>query len=260
MISFIISTNAIAPILLHVSHPDISHPAISIPILAGALASILHVISGPDHLAAVTPLVIESKKKAWRVGLYWGIGHLLGMILIGVLFLLFKDVIPVEAISKYSEQLVALVLIAVGLWAFYKIFSRKNKHQHPHIHNEPETYVHIHEHEHTDEEGHGHTHDKIIKQNFLSSLGIGFLHGLAGVAHFLLLLPVLGFAHYSEGVQYIIGFAGGTVLAMTAYALILGKLATYSKHQNNDNFFKGIRFAGALFAIVIGVYWLYLSL
>ena len=31
--------------------------------VAGVLASALHVITGPDHLAAVAPFVIESKKK-----------------------------------------------------------------------------------------------------------------------------------------------------------------------------------------------------
>lgn len=239
---------------------DISQHNITIPIIAGILASMLHVISGPDHLAAVTPLVIETKRRAWKIGLFWGLGHLLGMLLIGVLFLLFKDVIPVDAISAYSEQLVALVLIGVGLWAFYRIFNKKKKHLHPHVHREKETYAHIHEHVHNHNEGHGHTHDKIVKQNILSSLGIGFLHGLAGVSHFLLLLPVLGFEDNSEGFQYILGFAIGTVLAMSAYALILGKLTSYSKNQHNDSFFKGIRFAGGLFAIVIGIYWLYLSL
>ncbi|WP_157663378.1 sulfite exporter TauE/SafE family protein [Gilvibacter sp. SZ-19] len=227
--------------------------------MAGTLASMLHVISGPDHLAAVTPLVIETKRKAWRIGLFWGLGHLLGMLLIGVLFLLFKDIIPVESISEYSEQLVAAVLIGVGLWAFYRIFNQKKKHLHPHVHHDTETYVHIHEHEHHDE-GHYHKHDKIVKQDVLSSFGIGFLHGLAGVAHFLLLLPVLGFQDNSEGIQYIIGFAIGTVLAMSVYALILGKITSFSKHQHNDNFFKGIRFAGGLFAIIIGIYWMYLSL
>ena len=44
--------------------------------------------------SAVTTL-IESKKKAWKVGLLWGIGHLTGMLAIGVLFLLFKDLIPI---------------------------------------------------------------------------------------------------------------------------------------------------------------------
>ena len=232
---------------------------ITIPLLAGTLASMLHVISGPDHLAAVTPLVIETKRKTWKIGLSWGVGHLMGMLLIGVLFHLFKDVIPVETISEFSEQIVALVLIGVGFWAFYRIFNEKKKHKHPHVHNETETYVHIHEHKHDYEEGHQHTHDKIVKQNVLSSLGIGFLHGLAGVSHFLLLLPVLGFENNSEGIQYIIGFAIGTVLAMSIYALILGKIASFSKHQHNGNFFKGVRFAGGLFAIVVGFYWLYLT-
>ncbi len=218
------------------------------------LASTLHVISGPDHLAAVTPLAISSQRKGWKIGLMWGIGHLLGMLLIGILFLLFKKVIPVDVISAYSEQLVAIVLIVVGLWAFYRIFKEKKKHHHPHMHSDGETHIHTYT-----SSAESHTHKKKIKQNTLSSLGIGFLHGLAGVAHFILLLPVLAFETKLEGIQYIIGFAIGTVLAMTAYALILGNIASYSKKANDPLFFKGIRFAGGLFAVVIGIYWLYLT-
>lgn len=231
---------------------------IHLPIIAGTLASMLHVISGPDHLAAVTPLAIDSQKKSWKIGLFWGLGHLLGMLLIGVLFLIFKDFIPVEAISEYSEQMVAIVLIGIGFWAFYRIFNKKNKLVYPHFHENSETYVHIHEIENHKTELQ-HQHIKVVKQNILSSFGIGFLHGLAGVAHFLLLLPVLGFESKFEAAQYIIGFGIGTVTAMSGYALILGKISSFSKNQPNENFFKGIRFAGGLFAIVIGIYWLYLS-
>ena len=35
----------------------------------------LHVIMGPDHVAAVLPFVIEAKRKAWKIGLFWGIGQ-----------------------------------------------------------------------------------------------------------------------------------------------------------------------------------------
>tara|TARA_R110001583_G_scaffold127116_3_gene278725 strand:+ start:2184 stop:2891 length:708 start_codon:yes stop_codon:yes gene_type:complete len=232
---------------------------ITIPLLAGTLASMLHVISGPDHLAAVTPLVIESKRKAWKIGLSWGFGHLIGMLLIGVLFTIFKDYIPVEHISNYSEQLVSIVLIGIGFWAFFRIFNEQKNHEHPHVHTEKEVYVHIHKHEHSHDAGHKHTHKKVVKQNVLSSFGVGFLHGLAGVAHFLLLLPALGFETQFETVQYVSGFAIGTVLAMTAYALILGKISSYTKQEHSAVFFKGIRFAGGLFAIIIGVYWLYLT-
>ena len=230
---------------------------VTISLLAGVLASMLHVISGPDHLAAVTPLVIEEKRKAWKIGLFWGIGHLTGMLLIGGLFLFFKETIPVNSISKYSEQLVAIVLIGVGFWAFYRIFNEKKIHKHPHFHTEGNVYVHIHKHKY--DELHQHTHRKEFKQNIISSFGIGLLHGLAGIAHFLLLLPALSFESNYDGIQYIVGFAIGSVLAMTAYALILGKIASSSKEEHNTTFFRGIRFAGGLFAIVIGVYWLYLT-
>jgi ABC-type nickel/cobalt efflux system permease component RcnA len=143
----------------------------------------LHVISGPDHLAAVTPLVVETKRKAWKIGLSWGLGHIIGMLLIGVLFLFFKEYIPIEEISKYSEQIVAIVLIGVGIWAFYRIFNEQKSHKHPHIHSDNEPFVHIHKHDH-DKNHSEHSHKKVIKQNLISSFGIGFIHGLAGVAHF----------------------------------------------------------------------------
>jgi hypothetical protein len=88
------------------------------PLFTGLIASMVHVLSGPDHLAAVTPFAIESKKKAWKVGLFWGFGHFLGMLSIGILFILFKEFIPLEAISEHSEFLVGIVLVALGCWVF----------------------------------------------------------------------------------------------------------------------------------------------
>lgn len=228
------------------------------PLITGTLASILHVISGPDHLAAVTPIAIESKRKAWKIGLMWGIGHLLGMLLIGVLFLFFKEYIPVESISGYSEQLVAYVLIGVGAWALFRLFKEPSTHTHTHVHVDEQVFIHTHDHSHSNDLSE-HTHKIKVKQSLLSALGIGFLHGLAGVAHFLLLLPALGFDTQLESVFYIIGFAIGTVIAMTVYAFVLGKIASVTKQQHNDMFFKGVRFAGGLFAVIIGFYWLYLT-
>lgn len=228
---------------------------ITYPLLAGILTSMLHVVSGPDHLAAVTPLAIKTKRKAWKIGLFWGLGHILGMLLIGILFLLFKEYIPVEKISENSEKLVAIILIAMGVWVFYQIFNEQKNHKHPHIHLEKEPFIHIHKHK---TENHQHTHKKKIKQNIFSSFGIGFIHGLAGVAHFLLLLPALSFKTNYESTQYIIGFAIGTIIAMSAYALVIGKIANYAKQEHNNLFFKGIQFSGGLFAIIIGIYWLFI--
>lgn len=228
------------------------------PFFAGALSSMVHVVSGPDHLAAVTPLVIETKKKAWKIGLSWGFGHLAGMLAIGVLFTIFKELIPIDAISAYSEQMVGLVLILIGLWAFYKIFQKEKLHDHPHIHLEKEPVIHVHQHVHHDTNTHSHKHKNQQKQHELASFSIGFLHGLAGIAHFILFLPVLSFKTQWDAATYLIGFAVGTVLAMTLYALVLNTITKYSKQEHNPTFFKGIRLAGGMFAVVIGFYWLFL--
>ena len=228
------------------------------PFLAGFLASVLHVVSGPDHLAAITPLAIEAIKKVWRIGLFWGIGHLSGMVAIGLLFVLFRELIPVEAISEHSELLVGFVLLGVGAWAIFRIFQKSEKHKHPHVHGGEEPYIHVHEHQHDlNELKHEHAHSKKVKQHSWSSFFIGVLHGLAGVAHFLLLLPVLGFESQMESAFYIVGFALGTVTAMVLYAYLLGRLTKYSKQSTNKNFMQSLRIFGALFAIVVGIFWIY---
>lgn len=229
---------------------------LTFPLFAGIIAAALHVISGPDHLAAVTPFAIESKKKAWKVGLFWGIGHLTGMLFIGILFLVFKELIPVEKISEHSEQFVGVILVGLGLWIFFKIFKEEKKHKHTHVHSKGNRIIHEHQHKHTSEKVHTHSHPN-LKQGNIASLSFGFIHGLAGVAHFLLFLPVIGFSSKLDSVKYIIGFGIGTLIAMMAFAMVIGKVATYSKQDHNETFFKGIRLAGGLFALIIGVYWIF---
>jgi ABC-type nickel/cobalt efflux system permease component RcnA len=228
---------------------------IMLPLTAGLIASILHVITGPDHLAAVAPFAIESKRKAWKIGFTWSIGHLVGMLAIGALFLAFREFIPVEKISNYSEVLVGVVLIGIGVWAFFKIFRKDKAHKHLHVHSEDSPIIHSHSHEHVHEKSHRHSHPKTLKQSNWASFSIGVLHGVAGVAHLLLFLPVLGFENNYDATSYLIGFGIGIVVAMTVFAFVMGTVSTMAQNGHNEVFFKGIRMAGGLFAIIIGIYW-----
>lgn len=231
---------------------------VNFPFLAGFTASMLHVVSGPDHLAAVTPLATETRRKVWRIGIFWGVGHLTGMLAIGSLFLLFKEFVPVETISTHSEQLVGIVLVGVGVWALFRIFRKGKGHKHPHVHGGETLYIHVNAHGDTDLM-HEHPYDKTLNQNSWSSFAIGVLHGLAGIAHFLLLMPVLGFENQAQGAFYIAGFALGTLVAMAIYAHVLGQLSKISEKMGNPNLSQGIRIVGGFFAIVVGVYWLYMG-
>jgi ABC-type nickel/cobalt efflux system permease component RcnA len=153
--------------------------------------------------------------------------------------------------------LVGIVLIGIGIWAFYRIFKTKKEHKHLHIHAENSPLIHKHEHSHVKQQTHNHTHNKTTKQNNFTSFSIGLLHGLAGIAHFLLFLPVLGFENRWDAIGYILGFAIGIILAMTTFAFVVGKISSLSNNGHNDLFFNGIRMAGGLFAIIIGLFWLF---
>lgn len=228
---------------------------VTLSLTAGLITSMLHVITGPDHLAAVTPFAIESKKKAWKVGLSWSLGHLAGMCILGILLIVFGEFIPIDGISRYSEQLVGLVLIGVGVVALYKIFIKDKSHTHMHVHSENAPIIHSHEHDHSDEKSHRHVHPNTLRQSNWASFSIGSLHGIAGIAHIFLFLPVLGFEASSDSISYVLGFGLGIIVAMIAYALVIGNVSSLVKNGHNEIFFKGIRLAGGLFAIIIGLYW-----
>ena len=181
----------------------------------------------------------------------------MGMLAIGILFLIFRELIPVDSISAYSEQLVGMVLLLIGAWSFYKIFKEEKKHKHLHVHSNHTVAIHKHEHAHHHEASHHHTHNHQLKQSSFASLSIGFLHGLAGISHFLLFIPVASFKNQIDSISYLVGFSCGIVLAMTSFALLIGRISSFSKNEHNDTLFKGIRFSGGLFAIIIGLYWLF---
>lgn len=208
---------------------------ISYAIFTGFLAAAAHVFSGPDHLAAVAPFAVNSATKSWRIGLFWGMGHLSGMLVIGLLFTLLQDLPPLELISSYSESLVGLVLIGVGAWAVYKAYFQGSGVTKPHPHHHQQ------------------------QKDHLASFSIGSLHGLAGVAHFILFLPVIGFDNRASAVFYILGFALGTVVTMIFFTFILGRLKFIGNSDKKKNFVKNLQVITGVAAIAVGIYWILIN-
>lgn len=229
-----------------------------IPLLSGLIMSIVHVVSGPDHLAAVMPLAIESKRKSWSVGFAWGIGHTVGMLIIGVIFIILKENIDVDVISRHGEKIVGFLLIAIGVWAIWRavLNHRKHRHVHPHAHGDE---VHIHTHDHDAPEVHQHTHKKTHRQNVFSALGIGIIHGVAGVSHLIAILPTLALPSKMASIMYLSGFGVGTIVAMVSFAFTLGIIAHKSEHGNRKLFIF-LRIFGGSLAIGVGIWWIVMSL
>jgi sulfite exporter TauE/SafE len=231
------------------------------PLIFGFLAAAIHVFAGPDHLAAIAPLALRTKFRPWMIGMSWGIGHLMGMLIIGLLFFFFREFIPVELISANSERLVGVLLILIGLWAIFRLYTFKNvtphKHAHTHSDNDGNVYVHTHGHDHSQQVKHSHKTSDIARQTYLAALGIGILHGLAGFSHVLHLLPTLAFPTRFDAALYLSGFGGGTVVAMVVFSIILGFIGSYSNQSNKDYVFKTVNGLAAISAISVGFFWLW---
>lgn len=222
--------------------------------ITGLIAGIIHVWSGPDHLAAIAPLAVRKPIRSWIPGARWGIGHSAGVALIGLLSLWLRDWIPVNLVSSWShlistwgERLVGVMLIGIGYWALRKAL-RIHAHEHEH---DGERHVHLHAHAHKI----AHEQPAAHQEHTHAAFGIGILHGLAGSSHFLGVLPVLWFPTRVQAIGYLTAFAVGTVLSMATFSWLIG-LLTSRWADGSAKIYRSLMGACAASAIAVGCFWL----
>jgi len=212
--------------------------------ITGALAGLFHVLSGPDHLAAVAPLAASDRRRGWLAGWTWGVGHASGVVTVAALAVVLRDLLPpVEAISAWSERLVGAGLIAVGIWALRRSARVQPaahahgslSHDHLHVQAGPGWMRRL-----------GHAH---------ASFCLGVLHGIAGTSHFLGVLPALALPTRGAALTYIGAFGAGTVLAMTAFAALVS-LTAGAVARDAGGAHRVMMAAAALLAILVGGVWL----
>ncbi len=204
--------------------------------ISGLVAGAFHVLSGPDHLAAVAPLAAADRARSVRAGWTWGAGHAAGVMLVAALAVLLRDLLPpIADISAWGERLVGGALVALGLWSLSHAARLRRtphthgttRHAHVHVQRGPRWMRRL---------GHGH-----------ASFAVGVLHGVAGSSHFFGVLPALALPTAAASFSYIAAFGLGTVVSMTAFAGLIG-LAALSHHR--------LMTATGVAAIVVGCVWL----
>src|SRR5687768_10932092 len=212
-------------------------------LVTGLLAGFFHVLSGPDHLAAVAPIAVADRERSWLAGWTWGIGHASGVVVVALLAVLLRGVLPpIDAISAWSERLVGAALIGIGLWALRHStrirpathVHGRSTHQHLHVQAGPGWVRRL-----------GHAH---------ASFCLGVLHGIAGSSHFFGVLPALALPTAGASLLYIGAFGAGTVGAMTAFAAVVG--AGSVRVRNGALAQRVMMAATATLAIVVGGVWL----
>ena len=220
--------------------------------LAGLLAGLLHVFAGPDHLAALAPLSLQARGRAWAVGLRWGLGHSSGVLVVAALAFGLRQVVHLEAISGWGERLVGATMIVLGLWGLRSLFGER-LHAHEHDH-EGRGHAHFHVHrtdeDHQEARAHVHAH---------AAFWVGTLHGLAGTAHLVGVLPSLALETGRETAGYLIAFALGTIAAMTVFAAAVG-LATPGRSERGLRVQRWALGAASGLCALTGAAWILLPL
>ena len=212
-------------------------------LVTGAAAGLFHVLSGPDHLAAVAPLAVDERKRGWIAGCTWGVGHASGVVAVAVIAVLLREILPsVDAISAWGERIVGGALIGIGLWALRRSARirlsphthGRLSHNHLHVQAGPRWVRRL-----------GHAH---------ASFCMGVLHGVAGSSHFFGVLPALALPTQGAALMYIGAFGVGTIVAMTAFAWAVSWLGV--RTGNNPRLDRAMMTVAAVLAMLVGGVWL----
>lgn len=159
--------------------------------LAIALLLGLRHATDPDHLTAVSTLVLSDERATGRaglLGLFWGLGHATTLFLFGLPLVLFQETLP-DGIHRAAEAAIG-ILIAVLAVRLLLRWRRGVFHIHGHDHDGVwHVHSHAHEEDHApvarggaDPGGHTHPHAEGLGRSPVASYGIGLVHGVGGSA------------------------------------------------------------------------------
>lgn len=192
-------------------------------VVAGLVAGFVHVLSGPDHLAAIAPYAVDGKERAWRTGIRWGLGHGVGVLGAALLAFALRHALPLAALSTWAERCVGLVLIGIGLRGMRGALAE----QQPHVHGQ-------------------------------AVFAVGTVHGLAGSSHLLGILPALALPSDSAAAAYLLLFGAGSIAAMGTFSSLVGWLAERPRLSHVAARSTLLRLC-SLAAIAVGGWWLLAS-
>jgi high-affinity nickel-transport protein len=174
-----------------------------------------------DHVVAIATFVSDrgGLREAARIGVLWGLGHSLTVLLFGGAMIVSRAVIP-PVVGLSLELGVALMLVGLGGRALVRARAER---AHPpeaanHAQESPTHHARVHA------LGLPHRHASSAPRGPVESLAVGLVHGLAGSAA-VALAVLTQVSDPRVGVAYLAVFGLGTIAGMllvtTALALPL---------------------------------------
>ncbi len=95
--------------------------------LLGLLLGMRHA-TDPDHVIAVTTILSRERRLAVaaRIGVIWGLGHTITVLIVGAAIIVFKIAIPAR-LGLAMEFAVAIVLILLGVGAAASLVQQRSE-------------------------------------------------------------------------------------------------------------------------------------
>jgi ABC-type nickel/cobalt efflux system permease component RcnA len=214
----------------------------------------------PDHVIAVSTIVSRQRStvRSALIGVFWGVGHTVTILLVGAAIILFNVVVP-PRVGLSMELCVGLMLIVLGLMnvmSFRRTVSALTLetqqiedivHSHPHGHD----HGHSTAHRTADRDHHQHAEqipvawmDRAFRQagfyQYVRPLLVGIVHGLAGSAA-VALLVLTTIRDPRWGVAYLLVFGVGTIAGMMLITVSLA--STFHFVGRSGRFSSGLALA-----------------
>ena len=211
----------------------------------GSLAGMRHALE-PDHLAAVSTLLSRERSSARAVllGVFWGLGHTLALVMMAALVMLVRTELPPVAIELF-EFAVAIMLVGLGVRALLDA-ARLGPAGPAHLHRHGAVI-----HRHTGVTSHVHVAGWTLARR---PLLIGTLHGLAGSGA-LTALVLTTLPSPMTQLAYVVLFGIGSTLGMAALSGLLGwPLARIGHHHAVA---RSVSFLVGMMSTMIGLAWGY---
>ncbi|ODS22619.1 urease accessory protein [Candidatus Endobugula sertula] len=205
-----------------------------------------------DHVMAVSSLANQkpSMMRTLHFSLHWALGHGSILMICGILLLALGITIP-SKLQHLAEISVGLLLIGLGVLCFWQFRREKitlTQHRHgnmTHIHWQTEHHTHNKKHD---------QNDPLFNKH--QPVMVGMVHGLAGSAPVIALIPAVASGQILIGIFYLLFFSIGMMLSMLFFGVGFSWIQTYLQ-QHAQQVFMWNRYLIAGASVVVGSVWLW---
>lgn len=263
----------------HVMSPDTWTAAFA----GGLLMGVIHVVTGADHLSAVATLSCGNDRYAATVlGVRWGVGHCVGLLVVFLAVLAASEEIDrasVRGVEKHMGIVVGLLMLGLGAYGLWDARAAGDGGHGGHAPSrrygaleDPERGDGVKralfrdpDDENEEEAGASKRgqgagaarHDGTWRS--VGAVAIGVVHGAAGPGAVLGVLPAVALRRSSLVVGYFAGFCVATVATMGAFAASYGEVTSRLGDAHGARVRSVLRCVSAGACLAVGAAWIALS-